>query len=210
MFGLPEKTELNKQHPKKAIYTKFSMNSAQKEKFDADISRIVIVNEISPATVNIAAGKDVSSFYVLLLSLKRTDYNPKTIELITKLIPQKMLLVLEYEGKACLAVWRTKLISTDWQSLDNINVSISGLDLDAVWDNAIMQIGGITVAEGSTLDEQIAVNTEREKLLKEIERLEKKARAENQPKKKFEMVQQIKKLREKINDQTQNAHPEQS
>lgn len=198
MFGLPEKTELNKQLPKKAIYTKFSMNNTQKEKFDADISRIVIVNEISPATVNIAAGKEVSSFYVLLLSLKRTDYDTKTIELITKLIPQKMLLVLEYEGKACLAVWRTKLISTDWQSLDSINVSISGLDLDAVWDNAIMRIGGITVADGNTLDEQIAVNTEREKLLKEIERLEKKARAENQPKKKFEMVQRINDLKKRI------------
>ena len=198
MFGLPEKTELNKQLPKKAIYTKFSMNNAQKEKFDADISRIVIVNEISSATVNIAAGKDVSSFYVLLLSLKRTDYDTKTIELITKLIPQKMLLVLEYEGKACLAVWRTKLISTDWQSLDSISIDISGLDLDAVWDNAIMQIGGITVAEGNTLDEQIAVNTEREKLLKEIERLEKKARAENQPKKKFELVQQIKHIKAKL------------
>ena len=198
MFGLPEKTELNKQLPKKAIYTKFSMNNAQKEKFDADISRIVIVNEISSATVNIAAGKDVSSFYVLLLSLKRTDYDTKTIELITKLIPQKMLLVLEYEGKACLAVWRTKLIRTEWQPLDSISIDISGLDLDAVWDNAIMQIGGITVAEGNTLDEQIAVNTEREKLLKEIERLEKKARSEIQPKKKFELVQQIKKLKEKL------------
>ena len=199
MFGLPEKTELNKQLPKKAIYMKFSMNNTQKEKFDADISRIVIVNEISTATVNIAAGKEVSSFYVLLLSLKRTDYNTKTIELITKLIPQKMLLILEYDGKARLAVWRTKLISTDWQPLDSISIDISGLDLDAVWDNAIMQIGGITVAEGNTLDEQIAFNTEREKLLKEIERLEKKARTENQPKKKFEIVQQIKKLREKIN-----------
>lgn len=198
MFGLPEKTELNKQLPKKAIYTKFSMNNAQKEKFDADISRIVIVNEISPATVNIAAGKDVSSFYVLLLSLKRTDYDTKIIELITKLIPQKMLLVLEYEGKACLAVWRTKLIRTEWQPLDSISIDISGLDLDAVWDNAIMKIGGITVAEGNTLDEQIAVNAEREKLLKEIEMLEKKARKETQPKKKYELVQKIQKLKEKL------------
>lgn len=200
MFGLPEKTELNKQLPKKAIYTKFSMNNAQKEKFDADISRIVIVNEISPSTVNIAAGKNVSSFYVLLLSLKRTDYDTKTIELITKIIPQKMLLVLEYEGKACLAVWRTKLIRTEWQPLDSINISISGLDLDVVWDNAIMQIGGITISDGNTLDEQIAVNTEREKLLKEIERLEKKARAETQPKKKFEIVQHIKTIKNKIGD----------
>lgn len=198
MFGLPERTELNKQLPKKAIYTKFSMNNAQKENFDADISRIMIVDEISPATVNIAAGKEVSSFYVLLLNMKRTDYDAKTIKLITKLIPQKMLLVLEYEGKACLAVWRTKLIRTDWKPLDSINISISGLDLDAVWDNAIMQIGGITVSDGNTLDEQIAVNAEREKLLKEIERLEKKARAETQPKKKFEIVQQIQSLKKKL------------
>ena len=174
------------------------MNNAQKEKFDADISRIVIVNEISPATVNIAAGKDVSSFYVLLLSLKRIDYDTKTIELITKLIPQKMLLVLEYEGNACLAVWRTKLIRSDWQPLDSISIDISGLDLDAVWDNAIMQIGGITVAEGNTLDEQIAANTEREKLLKEIEILEKKARKESQPKKKFELIQQINYLKKQL------------
>ena len=200
MFGLPEKTELNKQLPKKAIYTKFSMNNAQKEKFDADISRIVIVNEISSSTVNIAAGKDVSSFYVLLLSLKRTDYDTRTIELITKLIPQKMLLVLEYEGKACLAVWRTKLISSDWQPIERISIDISGLDLDAVWDNAIMQIGSITVADGNTLDEQIAVNTEREKLLKEIERLEKKARAETQPKKKFELSQKIISLKKQIQE----------
>ena len=200
MFGLPEKTELNKQLPKKAIYTKFSMNNAQKEKFDADISRIFIVNEISPATVNIAAGNDVSSFYVLLLSLKRTDYDTRTIEFITKLIPQKMLLVLEYEGKACLAVWRTKLIRSDWQSLDSISIDIIGLDLDAVWDNAIMQIGGIIVTEGNTLDEQIAVNTEREKLLKEIERLEKKARAEIQPKKKFELSQKIISLKKQIQE----------
>lgn len=61
-----------------------------------------------------------------------------------------------------------------------------------------MQIGCITVAEGNTLDEQIAVNAEREKLLKEIERLEKKARAENQPKKKFEMVQRINDLKKRI------------
>lgn len=40
-----------------------------------------------------------------------------------------------------------------------------------------MQIGGITVSDGNTLDEQ------RDELMKEIVRLEKKALAETQPKK---------------------------
>ena len=49
MLGLPKSTEMSKQLPKKAVYAKFQMNTAAKEKIDADISRITIVNEISPA-----------------------------------------------------------------------------------------------------------------------------------------------------------------
>ena len=35
MLGLPQLTETSKQLPKKAIYTKFQMNTATKEKIDA-------------------------------------------------------------------------------------------------------------------------------------------------------------------------------
>ena len=63
MLGLPKSTELSKQLPKKAIYEKFNMNTAAKEKFDADISRINIVAEISPNTVNITKGKTVKAHY---------------------------------------------------------------------------------------------------------------------------------------------------
>ena len=61
MLGLPKATELNKQLPKKAIYAKFQMNTAAKDRFDADISRISIVAEISPRTVGIAAGESIAS-----------------------------------------------------------------------------------------------------------------------------------------------------
>ena len=44
MLGLPKSTEMSKQLPKKAVYAKFQMNTAAKEKIDADISRITIVN----------------------------------------------------------------------------------------------------------------------------------------------------------------------
>ena len=43
MLGLPIQTEVKKQLPKSAIYTKFQMNNVQKEKIDADISKMVIV-----------------------------------------------------------------------------------------------------------------------------------------------------------------------
>lgn len=68
--------------------------------------------------------------------------------------------------------------------------------MDSVWENLIVQVGGITIQQGNTLDQQIVADEKRAKLEKEIARLEKLAWAEKQPKKKFELVQQIQKLKE--------------
>ena len=195
MLGLPKATELNKQLPKNAIYAKFQMNTAERAKIDADISRITIVNEVSPAKINIANGEQVKSFFVLLVALKRKDFEEKTIITISKLIPQNMLLVLERAGEAKLAAYHTKLMQTDWKRKEELSIELKGLNMDAVWENIIVQIGGITIEQGNTLDKQIAVDEQRMKIQKEIDRLTKAAKIEKQPKKKFEMVQRINKLK---------------
>ena len=196
MLGLPKSTELNKLLPKKAIYAKFQMNTAQKERFDGEISRISIVGELSPATTGLAAGTAVKSIFVLLVALKHPDFQANTIAQISKLIDQNMLLILEHEGRRKLAIYHTKLIQTDW--MPDCTVTLKGLDLDSVWENLIVQVGGITIEQGNTLDQQIVADEKRAKLEKEIARLEKLARAEKQPKRKFELVQQIKHLTSKI------------
>lgn len=198
MLGLPKTTELNKQLSKNAIYAKFQMNTAEKAKIDADISRITIVNEVSSAKVNIADGEQVKSFFVLLVALKKKDFEDKTIITISKLIPQNMLLVLECSGEAKLATYHTKLMQTEWKRKEDLSIELKGLNLDAVWENIIVQIGGITVAQGHTLDEQIAVDEQRMKIQKEIDRLTKQAKNEKQPKKKFELAQQINKLKQEL------------
>lgn len=198
MLGLPKATELNKQLPKNAIYAKFQMNTAEKAKIDADISRLTIVNEVTAAKINIADGELVKSFFVLLVALKRKDFDDKTIITISKLIPQNMLLVLECDGKAKLAVYHTKLIQTEWKAKEELSVELKGLNMDAVWENIIVQIGGITIAQGNTLDEQIAADEQRAKIQKEIDRLTRLAKKEKQPKKKFELVSKINKLKERI------------
>ena len=198
MLGLPKATELNKQLPKNAIYAKFQMNTAERAKIDADISRITIVNEVSPAKINIADGERVKSFFVLLVALKRKDFEDKTIITISKLIPQNMLLVLEYDGEAKLATYHTKLMQTDWKRKEEFSIELKGLNMDAVWENIIVQIGGITIEQGNTLDEQIAVDEQRMKIQKEIDRLTKLAKNEKQPKKKFELVQKINGLKKEL------------
>ena len=100
MLGLPKATEMSKQLPKKAIYAKFQMNTAAKEKIDADISRITIVNEIAPNKVNIPAGDEVKNFFVLLVSLKRKEFDEKNDCNAVK--------AYSSEHSVCVGVWQRK------------------------------------------------------------------------------------------------------
>jgi hypothetical protein len=96
-------------------------------------------------------------------------------------------------GAARLAVFRAgKVFESADRPLDDWKVSLAGLNLDSVWENVI---GGVTIAEGSTLDEQIAVGEERAKTLRRIDQLEKKARTEKQPRRKWELAEEAKKLK---------------
>lgn len=198
MLGLPKSTEVKRQLPKSAIFKKFAMNTAAREKFDADVSRIDIVNEVSPVNTTFAAGTTVTSFFVLLVTLKRTEYDEKNIVLLSKLIEQNMLFVLRYEEQARLAVFHSKLLQGTWVPLDSLSVTLTSLDLDTVWENLLIQVGNVTMGAGRTLDEQLAVDERRAKLQKQIEQLERKSRAEKQPKKKYELHQQIQKLRKEM------------
>lgn len=198
MLGLPKSTEMNKQLPKKVVYAKFQMNMEAKDKIDADVSRIVIVNEIMPENVNISAGDGVSSFFVLLVTMKKRDFDEKTIITLSKLIPQHILFILEYKDESKLAVYHSKLMKTDWKKTEEQHIELKGLSLDKVWENIVVTVGNISIEQGNSLDEQIALDETRKKLGKEIDKLEKLARAERQPKKKYEMVQRLRAYQERL------------
>ena len=200
MLGLPKSTEMSKQLPKKAVYAKFHLNTAAKEKIDADISKITIVNEVTPDKIHIPAGEQLSGIFVLHVMLKRGEFDVKTIETLFKLIPQNILFVLEYEGKSKLAIYHINLLQTDWQPTDQCHVELRGLSFDKIWENLILDVGGLSLKVGNTLDDQIKENVQKQKLEREIARLEKQARKERQPKKKFEMVQRMRMYQKKMEE----------
>lgn len=202
MLGLPKTTELNKQLPKNAIYAKFQMNTAEKNKIDADISRITIVNEVSASKMNIQSGEQVHSFFVLHVILKRKNFDEKSIITLTKLIPQNMVLLLEFDGLMKLAVYYKKLLQTDWKKSDILSLELKGLNMDAVWEQIIVQIGHVEIVQGNTLDEQITIDEQHTKLQSEIERLTRQAKRENQPKKKFKLAQRINSLKNQLEDKS--------
>lgn len=200
MFDLPKTSEIRKPLHKKLIYEKYVAELAgnKKDKFDADISRMIITNEISEASVNIKATEEISAIFVLQVELKRKEYDDKNIIMISKLFGQKLLIVLHYKDAYQLAIYETRLLKSDWKNEEEISLKLNGLNLESVWHNFVTQVSGINVQAGNTLVEQINLEAKKEKLRKQIAELEINARKEVQSKKKFEMVQRVNLYKERL------------
>ena len=200
MFDLPKESEIRKPLYKKLIYEKYEteLSGNKKDKFDADISRMIITNEISETSVNIRSTEEISAIFVIQVELKKYEYDDRNIIMISKLFGQKLLIVLHHENSYQLAIYETRLLKSEWKNEAELSLKLNGLNLGSVWNNLVTQVSGIDVQDGNTLVEQISVESEKEKLRKQIAELELKARKEVQSKKKFEMVQRIQQYKERL------------
>lgn len=197
MLGLPAHTEINRPLPKKAIFEKFEVKSSQRERFDADISRLTLVNFLSTSTIpSLQEGESISSIYVVEVLLKRKDFDERNLLLIAKLIPQKLIFALSYENETCPAVFHNKLMVGSWQ--EDPHLFLSGLTLDTIWDNLVRQIGGLDADINQSLDEQIQEEDVRQKKAKQLEAFEKRLRTEKQTRRRLEIYNEMQKLKHEI------------
>ena len=212
MLGFPQTTEFNKRIPKQKFYENLDVSPALKRVFVDQIKLIHWRNKLAESTLNIAPGQAVTEIEVIEIKLTQPQLDEAVLRQIDKEIPYHILFVLSYgnkvqawtgykeaaeSGKKAFKV--NKYYHTEWMLEDELILDIEGLNMDAVWDNFIIQIGGVELEQGNDLAEQIAVDERKEKLIKEIEKLEKQARNEKQPNKKFELAQKVKALKEKLN-----------
>jgi len=199
MYGLPSSTLVNRPLYKTAFFEKYNLKAAERDHFDADVSRMAIVAYLSPTKIPaLRPGQEVKEFYVLQVQLKQRDYDTKNILLLQKLIPQKILFALEYDEDVQFCIFHTRLQQSEWKHASDAEIPLKGLSFDDVWNNIVAEIGSLDNSAEETLEQQIINREEREKLLRQIEVLEKRCRTEKQTRKKYELHQQLLKLKERI------------
>ena len=199
MYGLPDNCIINKPLYKKAVFEKFNLKSAERDRFDADICKMAIVAYVSPSKIPaLHEGQEVKEFYVLQIQLKHRDYDSKNILMLNKLIPQKMVFALEYDNNIKFCIFHTRLQQSEWMQTDDAVLTLQGLSLDDVWNNIVATIGNLDATAEKSIDQQILDREQREKLLQQIELLEKRCRTEKQTRKKYELHQKLQELKLKI------------
>lgn len=213
MLGFPQTTEFNKRIPKQKFYENMEVSPALKRVFVERIKLIYWRNKLAVSTMNIAPGEAVTEIEVIEIKLASPQLNEAVLRQIDKEIPYHILFILSFDGK--VQAWTgykeateggnkafkvNKYYHTEWIPEYELNLKIEGLNMDAVLENLIIQVGGVEVAQGKSLDEQIQIDDQKAKLQKEIEKLEKQARNEKQPNKKFQLAQQVKTLKKQLDE----------
>lgn len=100
MLGLPSATEVKKIIPKRALYSKFQLNTAEQKELDVAIRQLTIVNEISLRTIPALQKKEGDkAIFVLAVQLKQEGCAERLLQRLCRLIDQRLLLGLCYEDK---------------------------------------------------------------------------------------------------------------
>ena len=208
MIDLPAATAFNRRIPKQKFYEHSTLSSALKKAFSEQIKFIRWRNKLAPDVLNLVAGKEVTELEVFEVHLNGAQIDEAVLRQIDRAIPYHILFLLIWQERvrAAIAYKETagakgavarveRYYYTDWMAAEDLSLRLEGLSMDAVYENFVRKIAGDALdGQSASLKESVAEHGRREHLAKQIAALEAKIRREKQPKKKFELVQQLRVL----------------
>lgn len=202
MLGLPSATEVKKIIPKRALYSKFQMNTAEQKEFDAAIRQMTIVNEISLRTIPALQKKEQEkAVFVLAVQLKQEGCAERLLQRLCRLIDQRLLLALCYADKLQLALlFDNKIFLNEFKPAAEQRVTLQGTGLKDIWEQFALQVAQLTPRAGLTPASVIDNAGRRAEAEAQIAALTKKMFAEKQARKKLTLREAINKLKKELED----------
>lgn len=200
MLGLPQTTEVKKIIPKRDLYSKFELNTAEQKEFDAAIRQMTIVNEISLRTIP-ALQKQEKAVFVLAVQLKQEKCAERLLQRLCRLIDQRLLLALCYEDKLQLALYfDNRILLNEFMPVAEQKVNLQGTSLNDIWEHLALQVAQLTPRAGLTPASVIANAGRRAEAEAQIAALTKKMFAEKQARKKLTLREAINKLKKELEE----------
>ncbi len=202
MLDFPASTVIHRRLPKEAFYKHLQLSKTVKAKFVSDVERIIIENSFTKENLNLSEEAAIKEILLLSLFLKKQDVDGKVLEAIAKQNPYKLVFLLNFGSNRQLAVYHRKLYRTEWRDAAGITLNLQGVSMDAIWEALVGQIalGGESAGYGElcSLEERLALQEQIVKLEKAIERTEKAAWKEQQPKKRFELYSRLREQKRQL------------
>lgn len=215
MLNFPKSTLFNKRIPKQKFYEKLSVAGNLEKQFVKEIDTIYWKNKISPETINISAGIDVSEIEVFEITLREQSISKNIIEAIDREISYHIIFILRYkdlgqiwisfkensksrEGKFKVDTY----YKTDWSKYDELFLKIEGLNLDKIYESFMLQVadGKLQIEDGLDIKDAVSKAKEQEKLNAYIKKLEIKIKNEKQYNHQVKLMGDLRKAKEKFDN----------
>ena len=213
MFQLPEKTHFSRNIPKKKFYEQTGADESLKRLFIQQIESVYWQYKLSKETTHLSPTKDVEEIQIFEITLRERELSEKILKKIDTQIPYPILYVLTYNGhhklkmaykeKSQRTAHQQKVISyheSDWQTKESLaewNI-LQGIHLQQVYENLIKSLSNVSYNEEETVQQTVQREQKRQKLERQIMKLEKKINRERQFNRKVEMNQELRRLKKEL------------
>ena len=196
MLELPKNCEVDSFIPKKTFYERVNISTTLKQEFINKLEKIIWKYKISQDNLNITKTDKIEEIEILELFLKEKCDVKNIIKVITIEIPYPILFKINYKNEYMYAIkYESDIIQTEWN--ENIEISINGLDLNAVYENLVKQIAGID-NNSKDVKKELEKIKEIELLEKEINKLKSNIEKEKQFNRKVELNKKVRKLEKEM------------
>jgi len=213
VLDFPKSTVFNKRIPKQKFYHNLGVSGSLERQFVKEIDTIYWKNKLSPETLNISAGTNVTEIEVIEILLKEQSISNNLIEVIDREIPYHLVFILKYKEMG--QIWisykegsksregKFKVDSyykTDWQKYEDLSLKIEGLNLDKIYENFLLQVSGgkLQLENGSRIKDAVNKAKEIERLEATIKSLEAKIRNEKQFNRQVKLMGELRKVKAQL------------
>lgn len=208
MFELIDKTVVNKRLRFTELYKIMHADKAVKAD-GKSISSVVLTNVISPDTMNICAGEKVKEIYFFEFTLSSKTIPALFISALDKETCLHTVFVLRYENQSMLygcfkeingkKVKLGKYYCTEWLDVtDKKALPLNIATTDDVYKAIIEELVPLNISEGEGTADFVNRFEKISKLKKTIEKIQRQVDSERQSKKRFELNDELKKLKKEL------------
>ena len=206
MIEFPASTKVGRRLPKEAFYKHLPLTPSLKKKFVSDVEIIFVENSLTAKNLNLSPEADIKEILLLSIILKKQEFDTKIVEAIAKQNPHPLIFRLAYGEEVQLAIYHHKLYRSEWSREDDMKLVLDGSTLTEIWENLVRQIAvrskNVHPQRTQSLDEQLKNQDDIERLKKLIQKIEKDAWKEIQPKKRFELYTELQKYKKQLEEIT--------
>jgi hypothetical protein len=213
MLGLPKSTEYNKRIPKAQFHRNLNLPNKIKQQFVDEIDTIVWQNKISPNTMAVSAGEEVTEIEVIEIRLHQKGISKNILEIMDRGIPYHIVFALTFNGEVQVAIgYKEKNQKKDpkyrvegyyfseWVPSDEFVLELKGLNLDRIYENFLRRFIPKERPQVRDLRETIALQKDIERQAALCESIEKRMKNESQFNVQVQLNRKLREERAKLDE----------